>query len=107
MSAGSGSIFSPSIAATKCPSLVRGFATRLDEVHLGDLLVERATGERDAEHGLLEAAVLLVQPGAAAVLLLVVAPDAVIRLVLRSGEVGAGIGQPEAVARPPMLFRQA
>ena len=61
----------------------------IDEVHLGDLLVERAAGEGDAEDALPEAAVLVVQPAAAAVLLLVVAPDAVIRLVLRAGEVGA------------------
>ncbi len=47
------------------------------------------------------------EPGAAAVLLLVVAPDAVIGLVERAGEVGAGIGQREAVAHPPFLLRPA
>src|SRR5205807_8557359 len=57
-------------------------AARLDEVHLGDLLVERTAGEGHAEDALLEAAVLLVQAAAAAVLALVVAPDAVIRLIL-------------------------
>ncbi len=82
-------------------------AARLDDVHLRDLLVERAAGKGDPEDALLEAPVLLVQPAAAAVLLLVVAPDAVIGLVHRAGEVGAGIGQPKAVARTPMILRQA
>src|SRR5207302_11086569 len=57
-------------------------SARLDEVHLGDLLVERAAGEGHAEHAFAEAAVLVVQTAAAAVLALVMAADAVIRLVL-------------------------
>ena len=46
------------------------------------------------------------RPERAAVLLLVVAPDAVIRLVERAGEVGAGVGQREPVARPPVVLGQ-
>src|SRR5213078_4363791 len=72
-------------------------AARLDEVHLGDLLVERAAGKGHAKDALLEAAVFFVETAAAAVLPLVVAPDAVIRLVQRTGEIAAGIGQREAV----------
>ena len=82
-------------------------AARLDEVHLGDLLVERAAGEGHAKDALLEAAVFFVETAAAAVLPLVVAPDAVIRLVQRTGEIAAGIGQREAVARPPIALRAA
>ena len=81
-------------------------AARLDDVHLRDLLVERAAGQRYPEHAFAEAAVLVVQARAAAVLLLVVAPDAVIRLVERAGEIGAGVGQAEPVTRPPIVFRQ-
>src|SRR6202045_4430644 len=50
-------------------------AARFDEVHLGDLLVERTAREGHAEHALAEAAVLFMQTAAAAVLALVVAPD--------------------------------
>src|SRR4029077_20144810 len=82
-------------------------AAGLDEVHREDLLVERAAGEGHAEDALPKAAVLFVQAAAAAVLALVVAPDAVIRLIHPAGEVGAGIGQRKAVARPPMIFRPA
>ena len=82
-------------------------AARLDDVHLGDFLVERAAVQRHPEHALAELAVLLAQTRAAAVLLLVVAPDAVIRLIERAGEIGAGIGQGEPVARPPIVLRQA
>src|SRR5207248_8485742 len=82
-------------------------AARLDEVHLGDLLVERAAGEGHAKDALPEAAVLFMQTAAAAVLALVVTPDAVIRLVLRPCEIGPDIGQREAVARPPVILRSA
>ena len=79
-------------------------AARLHQVHLGDLLLERAAREGDAKDRLLERAVLLAQPLRAAVLALVVAPDAVIRLVERAGQVGSGIGQRKALrdgAIPP------
>ena len=83
-------------------------APRLHQVHLGDFLFERAAGERHAERALLERAGLAVFEAArAAVLALVVAPDAVIRLVERAGEIGAGIGQREAVAQAPLLLGQA
>ena len=75
-----------------------GVALGLGEIHLGDLLVERTAGERDAERALLELAGLLAQPLRAAVLALVVAPDAVVGVIERAGEIGAGIGQREAVA---------
>ena len=67
-------------------------------MHLGDLLFERAAGEGHAEGALLEAAVLLLQALGAGILALVVAEDAVVRLVEGAGEIGAGIGQREALA---------
>ena len=75
-------------------------------VELGDLLLERAAGERHAERALLERIVgrrragglLLEEAARAGVLALLVAPDAVVRLVERAGEVHAGIGQREALA---------
>ena len=82
-------------------------AARLHQVHLGDFLVERAAGERDAEDALLEGAVFLLQAVRAAVLALVVAPDAVVRLVERADEVGAGIGQRKALARAAIVARAA
>jgi hypothetical protein len=48
-----------------------------------------------------------VEAAAAAILPLVVAPDAVIRLVERAGEIAAGIGQRETIARPPILLGTA
>src|SRR6185312_4071434 len=69
---------------------------------------ERAAREGDAEDALLEGAGLLVlEPLGAGILALVVAPDAVIRLVERAEEVGAGIGEGETVARTVMLLGQA
>ena len=81
-------------------------APSLHQVHFRDLLFERAAGEGDAENALLEGAVLLLQPLRAAVLALVVAPDAVIRLVERASEIGAGVGQRKAVAAPPLVLGQ-
>src|SRR5439155_24995532 len=66
--------------------------------------LERAAGEGDAEDRLLECAVLLAQPLGAAVLALVVAPDAVIRLVERAGQVSPFIGQRKTLAAAPFLF---
>ena len=76
-----------------------GVAAGRDQVHLGDLFLERAAREHDAERALLEFAGLLLEPLGAGVLALVVAPDAVVGVVERAGEIGAGIGQREAVAR--------
>ena len=82
-------------------------------VELGDLFLERTTCERHAEGGLLEcraAAVdglLFAQPRGARVLLLLVAPDAVVRLVERADEVGAAVGERETLAASRMAFVQA
>ena len=76
---------------------------RLHQIHLRDLLVERAAGEGDAKDALLEPAVLFVEPVRTAVFPLVVAPDTVIRLVERAFEVGAGVGQGKAFAAPPFV----
>ena len=83
-----------------------GVAAGLDQIHLGDFLVERAAGERHAERRLLELAALLLQPLRAGILALVVAPDAVVGMIERTGEIGAGIGQREAVAQTAMRARQ-
>src|ERR1043165_6090051 len=56
-------------------------AARLNDVHLRDFLVERTAVQGYPEHTFAELTVLLAQARATAVLLLVVAPDAVIRLV--------------------------
>ena len=67
-------------------------AARLDRIHFRNLHLERAAREGDAKEALLEGAILLAQSLGAAVLALVVAPDTVIRVVERAGQVGAGIG---------------
>ena len=83
-------------------------ALRLQHVHLGDLLFERAAGERHAERRLLERAGLAVfRPLRATVLALVVAPDAVVGLVERLLVVHAGVGEREAVAARQSCPRQA
>ena len=83
---------------------------RLDLVELGNLFFERAAGERHAERAFLErrarrgrVAPFSLQPLRARVLALLVAPDAVVRLIERAGEVGAGIGQLEAFAAAQVL----
>ena len=81
-------------------------ALRLDQIHLGDFFVERATREHHAERTLLELAGFLLEALRAGILALVVAPDAVVGVVERAGEIGALIGQREAVARAPMRRRQ-
>src|SRR5262249_2858719 len=54
----------------------------------------------------LELAALLFEPLRAGVLALVVAPDAVVGVIERAGEIGAGIGERETVARAAMCGRQ-
>ena len=81
-----------------------GIAALLDHVHLGDFLVERAARQRDAEHRLLERAGLFLQAGRAAILALVVALDAVVRLIERALKSHAGIGQLEAFSVASMRF---
>ena len=85
-------------------------ALRLERVELGDLLFERATGERHAERALLEHHLVrcslgrfLSQTLGAGILALRVAPDAVVRLVERTDEVGARIGEGEALAPANVL----
>src|SRR5262249_52878972 len=80
-------------------------AALLEEVRLGDLLVERAAGERDAERVLLEAARLLVQTLRARVLLALVAVEAVVDLRLHFARTHTRIGEREAVAAPKILGR--
>ena len=82
-------------------------AARLHQIHLGNLLLERAPREGHAKDGFFERAVLLFQTLRAAVLALVVTPNAVIRLVERADEAGAGIGQRKPLAAPPFVFGQA
>ena len=77
-------------------------AVLLGHVHLGDLLVERAAVQRDAEHGLLELAGLLAHARGAGVFALVVALDAVARLIERAREIRAGVGQLKAFAMAPV-----
>ena len=73
-------------------------ALGLQAVHLGDLLLEGTAGQRHLEGALLEAAVALLQPAAAGILPLVMAEDAVVGLVEGAGQIGAGIGEGEALA---------
>jgi hypothetical protein len=77
-------------------------AAGLDQIHLGDFLVERAARQRDAEDAFLELAALLPEPLRAGILALVVTPDAVVGVIERAGEIGARIGQRETVARAAM-----
>ena len=80
--------------------------SRSEQVHLGDVLVERAAVERDAERVLLHRAVLLVdRPRRARVLLALVAEEAVVDFLEPTSRGHAPIGQPEAVAPAPLHFR--
>ena len=78
-------------------------------VELGDLFLERAAGKRHAERGLLErrgaaiGGLLVAQARRARILLLLVTPDAVVRLVEAAGEIGAWVGQREPVAAAQMI----
>ncbi len=84
-----------------------GEALRLQEVHLRNLLFERAPCEGDAEGRLLERAGLAIpQASGAAVLALVVAPDAVVRMVEGAHEVEALVGERKPLAMPQQRPRQ-
>ena len=77
-------------------------------VELGDFFFERAARERHPEHGLLERARFLVlEATRAAVLTLVVAPDAVVGVVERGRQIHAGIGERETIARAHVLRPEA
>src|SRR5262245_21880935 len=77
-------------------------AVGLDQIHLGDFLLEWASGQRDAEDAFLELATLLPEPLRAGILALVVTPDAVVGVIERAGEIDARIGQRETVSRAAM-----
>ena len=82
-------------------------ALGLEELHLGDLLFQRAARELDVEHRPAERArAAVAQPARAAVLALVVAEDAVMRLVERRLEVHAVIGEREALAPAQPRLRE-
>ena len=77
-------------------------------VHLADFLVQRTAGQGHAERRFLELpGFAVLQALAAGILALGVAPDAVVDLVQRLLGVHAVIGQGEAVAMAPVVFRQA
>ena len=81
-------------------------AVLLDHIHLRDLFVQRTAGQRDAEHARLERAVFLLEPGRAAILALVVALDAVVRLIERGRQIHARVGELESFAMPQLFLRQ-
>ena len=80
-------------------------------LELGDLLLERAAGQHDAERASAERNVLrravggllLGQPARTRILALLVAPDAVMRFAERGRQVHSGIGQREALAAPQVI----
>ena len=83
-------------------------AAGLELMELRNLLLQRAARQRHAERGLLESLCrrLLLQSRGTGVLALFVAPDAVVRLIERAGEVGAGIGEVEALAAAQVVSVQ-
>jgi hypothetical protein len=84
-----------------------GEALALQQVHLRDLLFERTAGERHAERRLLERAGLaILEPARAAVLALVVAPDAIVGMIERAHQIEALVGQRKALAMPQHRARQ-
>ncbi len=83
-------------------------AVGAQHVHLADLLIQRATGERHAERRFLERTRLAVaQSLGTGILALLVAPDAVVHLVQRLRLGHAPVGQCEPVAGSPVVLRQA
>jgi hypothetical protein len=87
-------------------------AFRLQLVELGNLLFQRAAGERHAKSALAEGAGAFpfsafgTQSLRARVLALLVAPDAIIRFIQRARKVGPRVREPEALA-PPQFALQA
>ena len=81
---------------------------RAQRVHLGNFLVQRTAGQRHAERRFLKRAGLaILQAGAAGILALRVAPDAVVDLIQRLLRGHSGVGQRESLALPPVVLRQA
>ena len=76
-------------------------AIGLQGIHFGDLLLQRAAGQRFPEGGFLKSTLLAVgEPVGAGILALVVAEDAVISLIQRMGKVHAIVGESESLAPP-------
>ena len=75
------------------------------DVHLADLLVERAAAQRDADGVLLHRPLLVVHPLRAGVLLPLVAVHAVVGLGGHLAARHAPVGEAEPVAPPPVLGR--
>ena len=83
---------------------------RLGLVHLGNLFFQRAARQGHAEGAFLECTLarfslgrLVAQAARAAVLALVMAPDAIVRLVERACQVGARIGERKTLPPPQMV----
>ncbi len=93
-----------SIAITA--SSAHGIAVFLHRIHLGDFFFERASGQLHAEDAGFESPVFFVEAGRTTVFTLVVALDAVVRVIQGAGEIGAGIGELEAFAVTPMIMRE-
>ena len=76
-------------------------ALRSRQIHFGDALFQRATEKLYTEDVVLvEAGLAVAKALGAAVLALVVAPDAVARLIERLSEARTAVGQPKAIAMP-------
>src|SRR5579885_3036351 len=82
-------------------------AVALEDVHLGNLLVERAAGELDAERILFERAVTLAQALRAGVLVALVAVEAVVNLVQNFARPVALVREFEPVAPTQVLVESA
>jgi hypothetical protein len=85
----------------------QAIALLLHRVHLGNLFIQRAARQSDAEDGLLEFAVFFLESGGAAVFALVVALDAVVRLIDGARKAHARIGQMEPFAAAPGFLGEA
>ena len=74
-------------------------ARGLEHVHLGDLLLERAAGEGDPEDAFAEcSALLLLEALGAGILVLMMAPDAVVGVIQAERQIGTAVAQIEALA---------
>ena len=77
-----------------------GVAALAHRVHLGDLLVERAADQRDAQHVLRDGALLVANALRAGVPVALVAQHAVVHLAQHLGRGVARVGELEALAVP-------
>ncbi len=76
----------------------------LHGIHLGDLFFERAPRQLHAKHARFKRPVLLLQPRRAAVFPLVMALDAVMRLIQRARQIRARVGKLKPFAMPPVII---